>query len=159
MRTRGPSHGPSYGPSRDGQAGLTLVETLVTLAIVGVMAGLVTLAAGRVGSADRAHAEAVRLAAVLGAASDAALASGRDRILVWTADGYALDDEDPRRLRAGVILARADETARPVLLSGVGAGEAATLVLRDGPARWEVAFDGLRARVAAPEARDSRRLP
>jgi general secretion pathway protein H len=138
--------------SRDGQAGLTLVETLVTVAIVAVMAGLVTLGVARVGAAGGAADEAARLAAVLDAGADAALASGRDRVLTWGPDSYALEGAEVHRLPAGVALARADGSAAPILLSGSGAAPAVALVLRDRRGARGVWFDGLRARVAGAGA-------
>lgn len=137
---------------RDRQAGLTLVETLVTVAIVAVMAGMVTLGAGRFGLAGGARDEAARLAAVLDATSDAALASGRDRLLHWSPDGYGIDEQAPHRLPPGMTLARQDQTARPVLLSANGTGGAAILLLQDSRNVWAVAFDGLRARVVDADA-------
>lgn len=137
---------------RHGQAGLTLVETLVTVAIVAVMAGLVTLGVARVSAAGGAADEAARLAAVLDAGADAALASGRDRVLVWRSDSYALEGAEVHRLPSSVVLERADGSEAPVLLSGSGAAPAATLVLRDRQGAREIRFDGLRARVAAAGA-------
>ena len=134
-------------PQRDRQAGVTLVEMLVTVAIIGVMTGMVTLGAGHIGRSDGAHDEAVRLAAVLNAGSDAALADGRDRLLTLTDDGYSVGADAPYRLRPGTLVARQDATDLPVLLSGSGTGGAVTLVLTDNGGAWGVAFDGLRARV------------
>lgn len=139
---------------RDREAGVTLVETLLALAVAGVLAGLVSLGLGRLGAPDAARTEAVRLARVLEAEADRALAGGRDRGLDWTETGYATAGGAVRRLPPGLSLWRSDGGAGSggtVRLSGNGTAGAATLRVVGGRTAWTVAFDGLRARVA-PEA-------
>ncbi|MCU0909489.1 MAG: prepilin-type N-terminal cleavage/methylation domain-containing protein [Rhodobacteraceae bacterium] len=137
-------------PTRDPQSGLSLVEVLVTLAIVGVMAGLLTLGAGRIAAPDLARTEAQRLARVLDTLADAALVSGTERVVSLASDGYRVDGLDPRRLPPGVTLARTDRAVPSIRLSGYGDAPPAILQVSDGAAVWVVSFDGLRAQ-AAPD--------
>ena len=74
------------------QAGMTLVEIVVALAIVGVMSGIAVLS---VGAADRgagAETEARRLAARIGLSADRALIDGQAINLVWDERGYSFDE-------------------------------------------------------------------
>jgi general secretion pathway protein H len=148
---------------RNAEAGMTLVETLVVLALVAIASGAaVTGLAPR--PAQTAAAEAARLAALLSLAGDAALSGGAPVALVWTAPGYAFrhapgarGDWRPfasgplaadRDLPAGVTLRRGDGAAPPVLLARGGLAAAAVLDLADARGRTRVLFDGLAARVA-----------
>jgi general secretion pathway protein H len=145
--------------TRDPQAGLSLVEVLVTLAIVGVMAGLVTVGAGRIAAPDLARTEAQRLERVLDTLADAALVSGADRVVSLAPDGYRADGLDPRRLPPGVTLARTDRAGPSIRLSGYGDAPPAILQVSDGAAVWVVSFDGLRAQAAPDPSGEPRVRP
>ena len=139
-------------------AGLTLIEMLVVLAIIGIASGatLLSLRGGR--SAVTAQSEANRLATVLQAAADAALAGGT-RAFVADAHGYAVVDWDAAHARwtAGVRHPLADgldldgTPPAPTPFARAADGEPLTLTLRGATAPWQVTFDGLTA-TAAPVA-------
>lgn len=143
------------------QDGLTLVEMLVVLAIVGVMAGMVMLGLGNTGGGGTER-EARRLAARLRLAADETMVT--DRVLALSADasGYRFLTRDAaggdwrpdagsdlgerRALPSGMTLRTgAGEAPRPI---GTDAGEAPTrITLSDARATWTVRFDGVDARV------------
>ncbi len=71
---------------RDGESAYTLVETLVTVAMVGLLAGAVVLSAPS--PARHAHEAAERLAARLAHAADESVLMNRPVALVTTSKGY-----------------------------------------------------------------------
>jgi len=125
-------------PDRD--AGLTLLETLIVLAVIAVVTGATVLSLSpRRDSAT--EAEARRLATTIQAAVDRSIATGSHDLLVVDDTGYAL---------AGVRHALPAGTAvtglPPAGVSlGFATGHPFTLVVAAGGDRWMVAFDGLRA--------------
>lgn len=155
---RGDRHGDSAaGDPRSGAAGLTLVEMLVVLAIVGVMAGAVTLGIGAVTRAPSVETEARRLATRLQAAADDAMLG--DRMIVFTAEkhgyGFAVMDGEgeiePRtddalgfhEVPAGMVVTL---DARPPVMLGVdGSGQRLTATIDGGSQRWMVLYDGITA--------------
>lgn len=152
--------------ARDPQAGVSLVEVMVVLAIVGIMTGVAVLGFGGVGGGTGAEAEARRLADRLQLAADEALVTGAPRALQWSAAGYRFvvwdEQESGWRPEARPLLSETHELPRGLTLRGPE-GEAAvlaaadravtpvTLALGGAGGSWTVAFDGLTAR-AAPEA-------
>lgn len=68
--------------------GMTLVEMLVVLAIVGVMSGATVLAMGHSAREDLLRTESQRLVARLNAAADEAMVSNRRVMLEWDPAGY-----------------------------------------------------------------------
>ena len=154
--------------ARDGEAGLTLVEVLVVLAIVGVMTGVTMLGGGLLDRGARAEAEAMRLAQRLQLAADTAMATEVPHALVWDAEGYGFVGWDAG---AGAWQASADARlgarhALPGALrldggaqGGAEAGAPAPIVIAAdlaappvalrvvGPGTvWRVDFDGFAAR-------------
>jgi len=110
---------PLDDPKRCNDAGLTLIETLVVLVIVGVMASVIGLSVSggnrSVAAIDR---EATLLSVRLERASNSALVNGTPAGFIWDADGYgfvnfqdgawATHPDDvlgvPHRLDQGVVL-------------------------------------------------------
>jgi general secretion pathway protein H len=150
---------------RTGEAGLTLVEMLVVLAIVAVMAGAVSLGIGSVTRAPSVETEARRLATRLQAAADDAMLG--DRMMAFTVEkhGYGFATVGAK----GRMVARTDEalgfhrlpggmvvtlSVRPPVILGVdGSGRPLSAVIESGSQRWQVTYDGLTARaVPAPAA-------
>ncbi|HZV85127.1 MAG TPA: GspH/FimT family pseudopilin [Brevundimonas sp.] len=147
------------GPGRHGRTGMTLVEMLVVIAIVGVSAGMVVLAVGGGRDDAAAQTEANRLADRLRLAADEALVAGRPVTLSMNAAGYGFETgaassadwaarhELPRGVR---LSARQAE----LVIDPDGAAPPATMAVRDGNHVWTVTFDGLNADVVAATPED-----
>ena len=136
------------------EAGLTLVEMLVVLAIVAIMAGVVVLGIGS-GGGRTAEVEAKRLAARLTLAADEAMVGDRPLAIAWDKGSYRFlvqesgewrDDRasalEPHRLPTGLML---DATARSPFT--IGNGRPADLRLVAAGTTWIVHFDGAAATV------------
>lgn len=157
-------------PRRDREAGLTLIEVMVVLAVIGVMAGVAMLGLGALDRGARAEAEALRLAGRLQLAGDAALVSSAPHALVWDAQGYGFARWDaaaqvwrPSDLRllerhtlpAAFRLARQGAPGGASALIGADIAQPTiVLLITGGAAPWSVAFDGISARAAPLEPRD-----
>ena len=163
-------------PARSGEAGLTLVEVLVVLALIGVLTGGAVLSFGSGAQRTAARDEGTRLAARLDLAAQTALLSAAP--VSFTFDereyGFEVPGEDgwtepdvsalaPRfALADGVSLEAVDAQGA---MTPTGAtrgfvidpdlvpvsGEPVTLLLatRGGPA-WRVVFDGFGAELLPP---------
>lgn len=149
---------PAPARIHDPRAGMTLVEVLVTLAIVGVLTTMVVLGMGLTRSGSDARTEANLLAGRLGVAVDEALVSRRPVSLSWDAEGYGLmttDDagrwtatgEGRHRLPAGLTLG--GNAPNMVIVDGDGGGSAIALSIGDERGGWTVDFDGLTATTRA----------
>jgi len=140
------------------ELGMTLVEMLVVLAIIGVTAGGVTLAIGSASRAPSVESEARRFAARLEAAADDAMLG--DRMVALTVDesGYgffkvASDGRVPQgtpkldyhQLPGGVEMILS--AAPPLVLGMDGASKPLTATIANGEQRWVVRYDGLTATV------------
>lgn len=81
-------------PARHQDAGVTLVEVLVVLVLVGIMAGIVGLSIGTGSRGDIAKQEADLLVARLNRAADDVILTGVPMGFVWGAEGYRFDVYD-----------------------------------------------------------------
>lgn len=137
------SHAGPTPPAAD--AGLTLIEMLVVLAIIGVASGATVLSLGSHGPG--AEVEARRLAGTIQAGADAAMTGNAPLSLRADAAAYQVGS-NRHVLPDGMHLEGAP--AAPVALDDNSA-VALTLVRRNEV--WAVDFDGLRAtasRAATP---------
>lgn len=147
-------------------AGYSLVEVLVVLAIVAVMAGVSVLGLGALGHGASGEGEAMRLADRLRLAADEALATAVPLALVWDERGYrfvAWDAASSRWQGAPRHLDRRHDLPAPLRLArDGGSGEPVTIApelpqppvvlsVADRGGTWQVAFDGLGAAVARVE--------
>ena len=144
------------GSLRGDRAGMTLVEILVVLAIVGVMAGVVVLGVGVGDRGMGVETEANRLADRLRLAADDVLVTRRPLSLAFDGEGYGFVRSDAGT--AGVVDALAERhalpdgvrmvglgVASPVSIDPDGAQPVAAFGLAKGDRRWRVTFDGLNA--------------
>jgi general secretion pathway protein H len=129
-------------------AGVTLIEMMIVLAVIGVATGAATLGLGALGRDDAAEHEARRLATAIGLGVDHALISGVAAPVAWDAQGYQIGAADRHVLSQGVTLARLDGQGDATVLSPNATSPAVDFVLQDDAAIWRVSFDGLSADVS-----------
>lgn len=149
-------------PARLRRAGMTLVEILVVLAIVGVMAGVVVLGVGVGDRGVGVESEANRLADRLRLAADDVLVTRRPLAIAFDDEGYvfvrgdgatvsAADAVEPLRERHvlpdGVRMVGLGVSS-PMAIDPDGAGATAGFGFAKGDTRWRVDFDGLNAVVS-----------
>lgn len=153
------------GKRRSKDSGVTLIEVLVVLALIGVSAGIVTYALPSGGQSRTLDQEAALLAARLNLAAERSLIGGDQHRLDWTASGYTfatwrdggwdepsgapLDQE--HTLARGAILTDANGARQGMLRITpdlLPASEGVSqLRLNVGTLREVVMFDGATARV------------
>lgn len=121
------------------EAGLTLLEMLVVLAIIGIASGATVMSLSSHGPA--AEVEARRLAGTMQAAADGALLGGTPAALYADARGYRIGG-DRHALPDGMRLEGVPTTVAPLALDDTSAVD---LTLVRGDEAWSVRFDGLRA--------------
>jgi general secretion pathway protein H len=157
----------AQGPTnRNGEAGLTLIEMLVVLAVIGVATGATMLGLNAADRGARAQSEAIRLASNLSLGIDEAIVAGAPLALVWDPSGYrfvawsdakqsweaALPQQLSTRhdLRDTLQLSLDGTEARDAVIiapSGVGAQISFVVSARTlgREERWIVDFDGFSA--------------
>ena len=156
---------------RSRNAGITLIEMLVVLAVIGVATGATMLSVNFADHDTRAEAEAVRLARNLSLGVDEAIVGGIPLALIWDAGGYsfvAWSDVTASWEAAGqgTLGTRHDlraplqlgvdgqDTPLAVVIAPSGIGPAILFVIAppalSGGPRWVVDFDGFSAS-ARPE--------
>lgn len=136
------------------EAGLTLVEMLIVLAIIGVMGGVAVLAAGGAGRVPGVEAEARRLATSIQLAADESLVTDQPLALAWDAKGYAFLTPNPDARGGSVAeLSERHDLPAELLLTGTGVPSATpisqdnalAMTLSGEEQSWNVRFDGLNA--------------
>lgn len=144
---------------RDRQSGLTLIEMLIVLVIMGIATSAAVLSVNMIGRDRRAEDEAGRLVAHLTMAVDEGLVSRAPLALFWTAGSYEvkrrtldgwLAAETPRLIRAhalpaNLVMRRMDGSTDPVFVGEDGLGPAVTLEISGSGMPWIVAFNGFSA--------------
>lgn len=140
-----------------GEAGLTLIEMLVVLAIIGVMSSVAMLGLGSTGRGPSAQAEARRLTASIQLAADEAMVTDRPLALNWDGRGYGFVEWDSKRnewephkvpdlggrhqLPGDVSLtSQSSEPRMPI-----GDQAPVDFTVTTGSESWNVRFDGLNA--------------
>lgn len=123
---------------RQRDSGMTLVEVLVVLAVVGIAAGasVLSLSPPR---GDATGAAARRLAAAIQAAADRSITTGAVTILAAAPGGYGIGPTHVD-LPPGTHLA----TSVPAVRIAFD-GQPFALVVERGSEHWTVAFDGMDA--------------
>jgi general secretion pathway protein H len=156
---------PNPFPEEDGleEAGMTLVEMLVVLAIIGIIAGTISLSIGAATRAPTVESEARRFAMRLQAAADNAMLG--DRMVALTADKSAYSFAtvsadgaipagqpmiDPHSLPSGMVMTL--DQRPPMVLGLDGAAKPLTATFQSGPRSWVVHYDGLSATASPIEA-------
>lgn len=140
---------------RRGELGMTLVEMLVVLAIIGVTAGAAVLGIGAATRAPNIEAEAHLLAERLQLAADDVMVKDRPLAFTWDEKGYGFVAWDGRRWEsegsAGLErhrlpggMALEPKAARaPVPIGIDGMGMPVSVRLRNAAESWVIAYDGV----------------
>ncbi len=140
---------------RDSELGMTLIEMMAVLAIIGITAGATVLGIGAATRGPSVEAEARRLASHIQSVADEAMVEDHGRALTWDETSYAFlqwngrgwqsDGEEQHArhsLPAGIKISLAP--AKPPLPLGVeGSGIPAVVTMRSGEDRWMIVYDGL----------------
>jgi general secretion pathway protein H len=150
------------------EQGMTLVEVMIVLAIIGVAAGAVSLGIGSASRETSVRAEATRLAERLQLAADQAMVDDRQVLWLRNQRGYrfafaegdrsaAPQDADadalmPHRLPAGMRLDVSRGAAVVPVTTGDRGGALSARLSQDDSI-WEVRFDGLTASAIAVSGR------
>ncbi len=140
-------------------AGVSLVEAMVALMIVGLMAGAVVLLAP--GPARESQTEAERLAARIVLAGEESIIANRPLSLVVTQEGYGFERLEPNGWFPAehgsplgfhawpndldVVVEKPDGTGddtRIARFDAIGGATPAAIVLSGSGTRWRVAIDG-----------------
>jgi len=148
---------------RDAQAGLTLVEILVVLALLSVLTGAVALSFGAVGRGNSVVQEADLLVARLNRAADEVALTATPMRFTWRDDGYAFEvrkDEQNWSRHPVPILGEVHVLPAQMRLSSQQSGDAVTVgadliveprqvlglsMTTDAGAVVGVSFDGINA--------------
>lgn len=141
-----------------GKKGLTLVEMLVVLAIIGIASGIAVLGFGA-GRGVNVQAEAKGFAARLRLAADISMVTDKRLMLAWDDRSYSFLEWDSARrqwvpeegnslagrhmLPSGFRFAIDAKSPLPLAADGTGQGLAARI--SHGGQNWQVLFDGFAA--------------
>ena len=154
---------------RHRQAGMTLVEVLVVLSIIGVATAALVPSLRGADRSLRSEAEARRLAQNINLAVDEAFVGGTPLALVWDAHSYRFVRWSPETLAwipsTTRILARYDlaivlslerqgiEGTPAVMISPSAGFPATDFTVAGSSPEWHVRFNGFSASTAVAEAR------
>ena len=150
------------GLRRDTQAGFSLVEILVVLAILGVLSGLTVISLGAVDRGGRPETEAQLFANRLSLALDEALVTGEPLRLVLDDDGYSIEKQAPNgewvahsnplfgkhHALARDIRLKHDGNRGRLALMPDGTGDAFAVDFVNAQGGWRVSDDGLSVNAA-----------
>lgn len=136
------------------EAGLTLIEMLIVLSIIGISAGAVALGIGSTTRQPTLESEARALAAMIQSGADDAMLG--DRLVALTVDphGYGFASWDGRGwvakgdyhdIPSGMVVTF--DVRPPIMLGADGSGQpmTATITPDNGGGGWRVRYDGLTA--------------
>ncbi len=151
------------GRANNAESGMTLIEMLIVLVIIGIAAGSVAFGVGMATRAPSVETEARRLALRLQAAADDAMLG--DRIIAFTVEpdgyGFAAVSRDGKMAPLGDALAFHQlpggivvkiDAAPPVMLGVDGSGKPLNATIENGEQRWVVRYDGMTATASKVEA-------
>lgn len=159
---------------RSAEAGVTLIEVLVVMAVIGVAAGTTMLGVNASDRRSRAETEAVRLAQNLALSVDEAMITGRDHALVWDEKGYRFERYDAQDgwvaaqvpvlaqrhdVRAPMTMARLDGREEPVQVLASAIGPQTVVLIKSNSMSWVVSFDGFTATAMAEASFQNRNVP
>lgn len=123
------------------ELGMTLVEMLAVLAIIGIAAGAIVMGFGPAARRAGGDAEAHRLAGQIQMAADDAMIDDSPAIMRWNAQGYRIREQEEHRLPAGMRL------DIPGMDGSYAIGGTPFVArLYGGDREWQVRFDGVIAR-------------
>ncbi|MBC8129401.1 MAG: prepilin-type N-terminal cleavage/methylation domain-containing protein [Rhizobiaceae bacterium] len=149
--------------TRHGEAGFSLLEVLVVLALLATMTGLTMLSFGSGERTDRLEAEARLLANRLSMASDEALLTGADLSLrldgasygvdVWSDEGNAWRRHPSEMLGSRHVMAEGiavdvEPSLGRLPIRPDAVSEGAEIVFSGSGGAWRVSNDGLASRAA-----------
>ncbi len=158
-------------------SGITLIEMLVVLAVIGVATGATMLGVNASDRSSRAQSEAVRLANNLSLGVDEAMVTGTPLALIWDETGYSFvawsaAQQDWRAATPNILAVRhrlrdplqlaidGKDGNDPILIAPSGLGSPIIFVLSSAAlsesatsnsAGWVVNFDGFSATAKAKE--------
>ena len=142
------------------EAGMTLVEMLVVLAIVGIAAGAVSLGIGAATRQPTAETEARRFASLIQSAADDSMLGDRLVALTVTSHGYGFSEWGGTgwQAKSGEAYAYHEMPAGmdmtldqqpPYILGVEGATKPLNATIRFGSQLWHVHYDGVTAQAQA----------
>lgn len=130
----------------DNESGISLVEVVVALGVVGAMLAAVMLSLGGMNWGGSAETEAQLLAARINLAADMVLIEGKTVDLTWDGDGYSLGEAGERHdVGPGLELIGPAPEGVVAISSGVSA---VAFTIQGGESASRVEFDGLAASVS-----------
>lgn len=147
------------------RSGMTLIEVLVTLAIMGVLATMVILGLGVSDRGLTVQTEANRLTERLGLAADEAMVTRRPIALAWDARGYGFVTRGPGGdwgADSHALLGQRRELPQALTLTSTApalidltdaSGTTFEMSVTDARQSLTVAFDGLNATTSIDQGR------